>query len=105
MTGTHPSLKRTGEASVEGLLNQLVLEHLQLAPLQWGEYAPITSGQTRLSLRVAESAGWPWQVCVLPEHGPSGVSRQHTLVEGSAPSNTHVVMDVETPWCPSGHGV
>ncbi|XP_036119746.1 trafficking protein particle complex subunit 9 isoform X2 [Molossus molossus] len=29
------SLKRTGEASVEGLLNQLVLEHLQLAPLQW----------------------------------------------------------------------
>ncbi|XP_077928088.1 trafficking protein particle complex subunit 9 isoform X7 [Halichoerus grypus] len=30
-----PSLKRTGEASVEGLLNQLVLEHLQLAPLQW----------------------------------------------------------------------
>nr|XP_055143335.1 trafficking protein particle complex subunit 9 isoform X7 [Symphalangus syndactylus] len=31
----HPSLKRSGEASVEGLLNQLVLEHLQLAPLQW----------------------------------------------------------------------
>ncbi|XP_038541038.1 trafficking protein particle complex subunit 9 isoform X5 [Canis lupus familiaris] len=31
-----PSLKRRGEASVEGLLNQLVLEHLQLAPLQWG---------------------------------------------------------------------
>ncbi|KAF6101492.1 trafficking protein particle complex 9 [Phyllostomus discolor] len=31
----HPSLKRTGEASVEGLLSQLVLEHLQLAPLQW----------------------------------------------------------------------
>ncbi|XP_008849294.1 trafficking protein particle complex subunit 9 isoform X2 [Nannospalax galili] len=30
-----PSLKRSGEASVEGLLNQLVLEHLQLAPLQW----------------------------------------------------------------------
>lgn len=30
-----PSLKRTGEASVEGLLSQLVLEHLQLAPLQW----------------------------------------------------------------------
>ncbi|XP_038544744.1 trafficking protein particle complex subunit 9 isoform X11 [Canis lupus familiaris] len=30
-----PSLKRRGEASVEGLLNQLVLEHLQLAPLQW----------------------------------------------------------------------
>ncbi|XP_066121704.1 trafficking protein particle complex subunit 9 isoform X1 [Saccopteryx bilineata] len=30
-----PSLKRTGKASVEGLLNQLVLEHLQLAPLQW----------------------------------------------------------------------
>ncbi|XP_006830787.1 PREDICTED: trafficking protein particle complex subunit 9 isoform X2 [Chrysochloris asiatica] len=32
---TIPSLKRRGEASVEGLLNQLVLEHLQLAPLQW----------------------------------------------------------------------
>ncbi|KAM9099582.1 trafficking protein particle complex subunit 9 isoform 3-T3 [Sarcophilus harrisii] len=30
-----PSLKRHGEASVEGILNQLVLEHLQLAPLQW----------------------------------------------------------------------
>lgn len=34
---THPSLQRRGEASVEGVLNQLVLEHLQLAPLQWGE--------------------------------------------------------------------
>ncbi|XP_047675211.1 trafficking protein particle complex subunit 9 isoform X5 [Tachysurus fulvidraco] len=32
---TIPSLKRQGEASVEGVLNQLVLEHLQLAPLQW----------------------------------------------------------------------
>lgn len=40
MTKAHPSLKRSGEASVEGLLNQLVLEHLQLAPLQWGEYPP-----------------------------------------------------------------
>ncbi|XP_061885324.1 trafficking protein particle complex subunit 9 isoform X1 [Entelurus aequoreus] len=30
-----PSLRRGGEASVEGVLNQLVLEHLQLAPLQW----------------------------------------------------------------------
>ncbi|XP_062874344.1 trafficking protein particle complex subunit 9 [Trichomycterus rosablanca] len=30
-----PSLKRQGEASVEGVLTQLVLEHLQLAPLQW----------------------------------------------------------------------
>ncbi|KAM6457563.1 trafficking protein particle complex subunit 9 isoform 2-T5 [Liasis olivaceus] len=30
-----PSLKREGEASVEGILNQLVLEQLQLAPLQW----------------------------------------------------------------------
>lgn len=39
MTEAHPSLKRTGEASVEGVLNQLALEHLQLAPLQWGEYA------------------------------------------------------------------
>lgn len=25
---------------MEGVLNQLVLEHLQLAPLQWGESAP-----------------------------------------------------------------
>lgn len=33
----HPSLQRQGEASVEGVLNQLVLEHLQLAPLQWGK--------------------------------------------------------------------
>ncbi|XP_060771357.1 trafficking protein particle complex subunit 9 isoform X1 [Neoarius graeffei] len=32
---TIPSLKRQGEASVEGVLTQLVLEHLQLAPLQW----------------------------------------------------------------------
>uniref|UniRef100_A0A4W5LBS0 Trafficking protein particle complex 9 n=1 Tax=Hucho hucho TaxID=62062 RepID=A0A4W5LBS0_9TELE len=31
----HPSVRRQGEASVEGVLNQLVLEHLQLAPLQW----------------------------------------------------------------------
>ncbi|XP_069777776.1 trafficking protein particle complex subunit 9 isoform X4 [Narcine bancroftii] len=30
-----PSLKREGEANVEGVLNQLVQEHLQLAPLQW----------------------------------------------------------------------
>lgn len=30
-----PSLKRGGEASVEGVLSQLVLEQLQLAPLQW----------------------------------------------------------------------
>ncbi|XP_065525091.1 trafficking protein particle complex subunit 9 isoform X7 [Lathamus discolor] len=34
-----PSLKREGEASVEGVLNQLVLENLQLAPLQWAECA------------------------------------------------------------------
>ncbi|XP_058475508.1 trafficking protein particle complex subunit 9 isoform X2 [Solea solea] len=32
---TIPSLRRRGEASVEGVLNQLVLDHLQLAPLQW----------------------------------------------------------------------
>uniref|UniRef100_A0A8C7FE45 Trafficking protein particle complex subunit 9 n=1 Tax=Oncorhynchus kisutch TaxID=8019 RepID=A0A8C7FE45_ONCKI len=34
-TLAHPSVRRQGEASVEGVLNQLVLEHLQLAPLQW----------------------------------------------------------------------
>ncbi len=33
----HSSLQRHGEASVEGVLNQLILEHLQLAPLQWGK--------------------------------------------------------------------
>ncbi|XP_051526754.1 trafficking protein particle complex subunit 9-like isoform X2 [Myxocyprinus asiaticus] len=32
---TISSLQRHGEASVEGILNQLILEHLQLAPLQW----------------------------------------------------------------------
>uniref|UniRef100_A0A672GZU7 Trafficking protein particle complex 9 n=1 Tax=Salarias fasciatus TaxID=181472 RepID=A0A672GZU7_SALFA len=35
LNNSHPSLQRRGEASVEGVLNQLVLEHLQLAPLQW----------------------------------------------------------------------
>lgn len=29
---------------MEGLLNQLVLEHLQLAPLLWGEYCPSPLG-------------------------------------------------------------
>ncbi|XP_054981496.1 trafficking protein particle complex subunit 9 isoform X3 [Sorex araneus] len=32
---TIPSLKRAGEASVDGALSQLVLEQLQLAPLHW----------------------------------------------------------------------
>ncbi|XP_061597659.1 trafficking protein particle complex subunit 9-like [Cololabis saira] len=32
---TIPSLRRQGSASVEGVLNKLVLEQLQLAPLQW----------------------------------------------------------------------
>uniref|UniRef100_A0A8B9VGF9 Trafficking protein particle complex 9 n=1 Tax=Anas zonorhyncha TaxID=75864 RepID=A0A8B9VGF9_9AVES len=45
----YPSLKREGEASVEGVLNQLVLEHLQLAPLQWGEtYWFVISGCMRM---------------------------------------------------------
>ncbi|XP_070996129.1 trafficking protein particle complex subunit 9-like isoform X3 [Oncorhynchus clarkii lewisi] len=35
ITWNIPSVCRQGEASVEGVLNQLVLEHLQLAPLQW----------------------------------------------------------------------
>eukprot|EP00063_Salmo_salar_P022974 XP_013997809.1 PREDICTED: trafficking protein particle complex subunit 9-like [Salmo salar] len=35
ITWNIPSVRRQGEASVEGVLNQLVLEHLQLAPLQW----------------------------------------------------------------------
>uniref|UniRef100_A0A8C3QRU2 Trafficking protein particle complex 9 n=1 Tax=Cyanoderma ruficeps TaxID=181631 RepID=A0A8C3QRU2_9PASS len=38
------------EASVEGVLNQLVLEHLQLAPLQWGEWC-----QNRLMIFFRES--------------------------------------------------
>jgi hypothetical protein len=52
LTEAHPSLKRSGEASVEGLLNQLVLERLQLAPLQWGEYPrlPLILGRGALSL-------------------------------------------------------
>uniref|UniRef100_A0A8C5IEZ4 Trafficking protein particle complex 9 n=1 Tax=Junco hyemalis TaxID=40217 RepID=A0A8C5IEZ4_JUNHY len=36
-----PPWAREGEASVEGVLNQLVLENLQLAPLQWGECCQI----------------------------------------------------------------
>ncbi|XP_064836227.1 trafficking protein particle complex subunit 9-like isoform X2 [Oncorhynchus masou masou] len=35
ITWNIPSACRQGEASVEGVLNQLVLEHLQLPPLQW----------------------------------------------------------------------
>nr|XP_046219961.1 trafficking protein particle complex subunit 9-like [Oncorhynchus gorbuscha] len=35
ITWNIPSVCRQGEASVEGVLNQLVLEHMQLAPLQW----------------------------------------------------------------------
>lgn len=38
----HPSLRRSGDASVEGVLNQLVLEHLQLAPLQWGKFIKLS---------------------------------------------------------------
>lgn len=43
---------------MEGLLNQLVLEHLQLAPLQWGEYPPIPLGLHMPLPRVALSALW-----------------------------------------------
>lgn len=56
LNDAHPSLKRTGEASVEGLLNQLVLEHLQLAPLLWGEYCPSPLGVRAPSLRPRELA-------------------------------------------------
>lgn len=48
----YPSLKREGEASVEGVLNQLVLEHLLLAPLQWGEWC-----QNQLMILFRESTG------------------------------------------------
>lgn len=36
---------------MEGLLNQLVLEHLQLAPLLWGEYCPSPLGVRAPSFR------------------------------------------------------
>lgn len=66
---------------MEGLLNQLVLEHLQLAPLQWGEYAPVASGRARaFSRRWLGRWGWPgwlgWPGPICPEHGPSGAPRQ-----------------------------
>lgn len=50
----HPSLRRCGEASVEGVLNQLVLEHLQLAPLQWGE-----------SLKCSPACVWDYRVAII----------------------------------------
>lgn len=43
---------------MEGLLNQLVLEHLQLAPLQWGEYPPIPLGLHAPFPWVTLSARW-----------------------------------------------
>lgn len=55
MTEAHPSLKRTGEASVEGLLSQPVLEQLQLAPLQWGEYRTSPLRASACSSRVPRS--------------------------------------------------
>ncbi|XP_059528352.1 trafficking protein particle complex subunit 9 isoform X2 [Myotis daubentonii] len=75
-----PSLKRTGEASVEGVLNQLALEHLQLAPLQWDvlvdgqpcdcEAAACQVGdpmrlEVRLTNRSARSVG-PFALTVVP---------------------------------------
>lgn len=44
---------------MEGLLNQLVLEHLQLAPLQWGEYGPSRRVQPPLA-GVLRSPWAPW---------------------------------------------
>uniref|UniRef100_A0A8C9N2R3 Trafficking protein particle complex subunit 9 n=1 Tax=Serinus canaria TaxID=9135 RepID=A0A8C9N2R3_SERCA len=48
------------EASVEGVLNQLVLEHLQLAPLQWGECC-----QNGLMIFYRESTVCPCGSCSL----------------------------------------
>lgn len=59
MTEAHPSLKRTGEASVEGLLSQPVLEQLQLAPLQWGEYRTSPLRASACSSRVPREPPWP----------------------------------------------
>ncbi|XP_006912999.1 trafficking protein particle complex subunit 9 [Pteropus alecto] len=75
-----PSLKRTGEAGVEGLLSQPVLEQLQLAPLQWDvlvdgqpcdcEAAACRVGdpvrlEVRLTNRSARSVG-PFALSVVP---------------------------------------
>ncbi|XP_040441640.1 trafficking protein particle complex subunit 9 isoform X3 [Falco naumanni] len=55
-----PSLKREGEASVEGVLNQLVLEHLQLAPLQWGLHFFEILLMNCLWLWVSSVSLWPF---------------------------------------------
>ncbi|KFO30991.1 Trafficking protein particle complex subunit 9 [Fukomys damarensis] len=73
LTEVHPSLKRSGEASVEGLLNQLVLEHLQLAPLQWGvgalpaeEAVSIKYGRSSLEVQRDCGASWALPLILYP---------------------------------------
>ncbi|XP_027645412.2 trafficking protein particle complex subunit 9 isoform X3 [Falco biarmicus] len=67
-----PSLKREGEASVEGVLNQLVLEHLQLAPLQWGLHFFEILLMNCLWLWVSSVSLWPFSshACWPPHHVP-----------------------------------
>uniref|UniRef100_A0A8D1DUK1 Trafficking protein particle complex subunit 9 n=1 Tax=Sus scrofa TaxID=9823 RepID=A0A8D1DUK1_PIG len=76
---TIPSLKRTGEASVEGLLNQLVLGHLQLAPLLWA-WAWVWRCPQR---PVVDSVAWAWllRMCVHLEWGEAGGARVWTSSE------------------------
>ncbi|XP_040592256.1 trafficking protein particle complex subunit 9 isoform X7 [Mesocricetus auratus] len=92
-----PSLKRSGEASVEGLLNQLVLEHLQLAPLQWVKYRDVTStrreemNQVRAAVKVSmpslrTSGEWSGQVFVEAEKPSEHMSMSTgTWPEASTP--------------------
>lgn len=93
-----PSLTRSGEASVEGVLSQLVLEHLQLAPLQWDvlvdgqpcdceaaaacRVGDPVSLEVRLTNRSPHSVG-PFALTVLPfqdhQNGVHDRELQHTL--------------------------
>lgn len=86
---------------MEGLLNQLVLEHLQLAPLLWGEYCPSPLGARAsaqnlrarigcclprsLGNRAGRGAHRRVDVCVSPKLGPR-VSGQHSLGARLLPS-------------------
>lgn len=81
---SHPSLQRTGEASVEGLLNQLVLDHVQLAPLQWGEYPACRLGVTApLFLRCA-SAFLSVRAGVITGDPVGGRARQAAILHGGS---------------------
>uniref|UniRef100_A0A673ZXS4 Trafficking protein particle complex subunit 9 n=1 Tax=Salmo trutta TaxID=8032 RepID=A0A673ZXS4_SALTR len=59
-----------GEASVEGVLNQLVLEHLQLAPLQWvaamGQDCNCQFGYHEIGEKRGKNAVGPFALTVVP---------------------------------------